>query len=373
MPQEKSDNPSAFKHFINKDIVKKISSSIAHVYPKFPEKKFHKISSKLAPLELKQRVLLVTSELKICLPDDYLEALAILMKAMEKGDLRGFELWPFSEYISQFGLDHFDESLRAMYQLTQRFTAEFAVRPFLLKDHKKVLKKLSSWIEDESHHVRRWISEGTRPLLPWGQKIPLFVMDPTHTLLFLDKLRHDEEIYVRKSVANHLNDISKNHPQVVIDVLRMWIKDAPAKHQEKIAWISRHALRTLIKKGHPGALKLIGVNGKAKVKISDLSLNQKKYKINDQLEFSFNLQSESQKSQKLVVDYAVDFMKSNGKLGRKIFKLKTFELAGKEKIKLSKRHSLKPITTMKFYQGIHHLTIQINGEVMGTKQFLLEV
>src|SRR5690606_14818811 len=186
----------------------------------------------------------------------------------------------------QFGLDHFDESMKAMYILTQRFTSEFAIRPFLLKNHTRVLKYFAKYASDKNVHVRRWVSEGSRPLLPWGQKIPIFVMDPTHTLLLLDKLKFDEELYVRKSVANHLNDISKNHPQVVIEILRMWEKDLPAIHLAKLQWIKRHALRTLIKKGHGGALKLMGVSGKASVEVKNFSLNKKRFKLHDTLNLS---------------------------------------------------------------------------------------
>ena len=367
------ENPSAFKLWINESVVKKIAKAIEGEYPEFKTKEFVKLSKHLDPLELKGRVLLITSELKKFLPEEYKKALPILVKAMEKGDLTGFTLWPFSEYISQFGLDHFDDSLKAMYRLTERFTAEFAIRPFLLKDHKKVLRTLDKWVDDKNVHIRRWISEGTRPLLPWGQRIPLFVMDPTHTLLFLDKLRYDEELYVRKSVANHLNDIAKNHPQVVIDVLQMWSKDVPKEHQDKIEWIKRHALRTLIKKGHPGALKLMGVEGAAKVKVGEISLNQKKFKIGDKLQFEIEITSTSSMTQKLVVDYAIDFVKANGKKGKKVFKLKTFELAGKESVTLTKSHSLKEITTMTYYSGIHHLTIQVNGEMMKSCEFSLKV
>lgn len=375
MPQKdkSQENPSAFKLWINDRVVTKIAKAIESEYPSFKTSEFKKLSKKLDPLELKGRVLLITAELKKHLPDDYKKSLPILVKAMEKGELTGFELWPFSEYISQFGLDHFDDSLKAMYKLTQRFTSEWAIRPFLLKDHKKVLNILSKWTDDKSSHVRRWISEGTRPLLPWGQRIPLFVMDPTHTLLFLDKLRHDEELYVRKSVANHLNDISKNHPQVVIEVLRMWVKDAPAEHQEKINWIKRHALRTLIKKGHPGALKLMGVDGKADVELGKVKLNQKKLKLGDKLTFEFTVTSTSKKKQKIVVDYAIDFVKANGKKGKKVYKLKSFDLGPKEEVTLTKSHSLKPITTMKYYSGIHHLMIQVNGEMMDKKDFFLEI
>lgn len=364
----KTENENAFKHLINQTVVQKIGRGVQKAYPDFSTKKFLKVADEFDSLELKQRVLLVTKYLHVYLPDDYPESLNILLNAMEHEDMKGFELWPFSEYISQFGLDHFDESMKAMYQLTQRFTSEFAIRPFFLKNHVKVLKYFHKWATDKNVHVRRWVSEGSRPLLPWGQKLPIFIMDPTHTLLLLEKLKFDEELYVRKSVSNHLNDISKNHPLVVINVLKLWEADAPEEHKGKISWIKRHALRTLIKKGHPGALKLMGAV-EPKVKVFDFRTAKKKYSLNDVLLFTLNLQSTSRSNQKLIVDYAIDFRKANGKLGKKVFKLKTIELKAGESLTIEKRHSLKPITTMKFYDGIHHLSIQINGKVMGEVTF----
>lgn len=367
------DNDSAFKNFINKTVVETIGHEITEVYPKFPLKDFLKVSHKLAPLELKARVLAITAELKKNLPDSYPEAVAILVKVIRRDKLSGFSLWPFSEYISQFGLDHFDESMKAMYELTQKFTSEFAIRPFLLKNHAKVLRYFSKWASDKNVHVRRWVSEGSRPILPWGGKIPLFIMDPTHTLLLLDKLKFDEELYVRKSVANHLNDITKNHPQVVIDVLSMWQKSCPPKHQDKLDWIKKQALRTLIKKGDKKALAMMGVKGEAKIKTGELTLNQKRYLLGDKIEFTLTIKSTSPSKQKLVVDYGIDFVKAAGKKSTKIFKLKTFDLGPGESMVIKKSHSLKKITTMTFYPGLHHLMIQINGRKIAEKSFLFDV
>jgi 3-methyladenine DNA glycosylase AlkC len=361
------DNPSALKHLINASVVKKISRAISRLDKTFESKAFLRLTSELETLELKQRVLLVAKHLEMNLKYPYPQALKLLMAAMEEGDLKGFELWPFSEFISQKGIDHFDLSMKAMYRLTQRFTAEFAVRPFLLQNHTKVLKYFSKWAVDKNVHVRRWVSEGSRPLLPWGQNIPLFIMDPTHTILLLDKLK------VRKSVANHLNDISKNHPQVVIDLIRIWSKDISPENSVKLEWIKKQALRTLIKKGHAGAMKLMGVSDKPLVRIKNLSSDRKTYKLNDIMSFSFSLESLARKDQKLIIDYAIDFVKANGKQSKKIFKLKSLELTSGEKLLIKKNHSLKPITTMMYYSGTHHLLIQINGKVMGQISFFLEI
>lgn len=368
-----TDNPNAFKNFIGKEVTRRLAHAIQAQYSAFNIKGFLLLNKELEQLELKSRAKLITQHLKLHLNLPYPEALSILLKAMEEGDLRGFELWPFSEFISQFGLEHFELSLLALYNMTGRFSAEFAIRPFLLKDHKRVFKYFNKWVDDKNVHIRRWISEGTRPLLPWGERLPLFVMDPTHTIIFLDQLKFDEELYVRKSVANHLNDISKNHPQVVIDLLRLWEKNTPDIHSGKMKWIKRHALRTLIKKGDKRALKIMGMTNKTQITVKKLTTHKSHFILYDVIDFSFQIESKGKKTQKLIVDYAIDFVKSNGKMGKKVYKLKTLELKPGEKQFLKKKHSLKPITTMKYYSGTHHLMIQINGEMMGRVSFYLEV
>ena len=366
------EKPSAFKNLISAEVVKTIGREISKVYPQFESKQFCKLSSELSSRELKSRVLLITERLKVLLPDDYPSALLILVKVMNAGELRGFSLWPFSEYIGQFGLEHFDESLKAMEVMTELFTSEFAVRPFFGKNHKKVLKYFMKSVTHPNAHVRRWLSEGSRPLLPWGERLPLFIMDPTHTLIILEKLKFDPELYVRKSVANHLNDIARNHPQVVVEVLRAWERDCPAEHKAKIDWIKRHALRVLIKKGYAPALKLMGAE-KAHVKITGIKLQKKTLKLHDVLSFEITVESTQELDQKIIVDYKIDFIKANGKHGAKIYKLKTLNLKGGSSETLKKRHSLKPITTMKYYSGKHNLSIQINGEIVSKTQFTLKV
>jgi 3-methyladenine DNA glycosylase AlkC len=358
------ENKNAFKHWINHETVNTIANAIQEEYPPFNSKEFSKIAPALKSLELKARVLEITKELKKHLPEDYSKTSNILIKVIQKSNLKGFNLWPFSEYISQFGTTHVETSLKAMEVLTEKFTSEFAIRPFLLQHNKQVLEFLDSRTEHDNVHIRRWVSEGTRPYLPWGQKVPLIADQPELTLNLLNKLKHDEELYVRKSVANHLNDHSKKHPNLVVQTLQRWEKEAPEKHQSKIEWIKRHALRTLIKKGHPNALKLMGVNHKVQIKLGKIKLLKKNFKINDKLGFEFDIESQSNKAQKVIMDYGIGFVKSNGKTATKIFKLKTFMLQPKEKITVRKAHSLKKITTMKYYPGKHQIKIQINGNIL---------
>lgn len=357
---------NAFKNIYNKESVGQIAAAIKKAYPKFKAQEFIALNEQFKPLEMKERVLVLTDGLKKLLPAEYKEAVKILIEVIEEGELKGFLLWPVSEFISQHGRSDFDASMKAMYSLTQKFTSEFAIRPFLLQDPKKVLSYFKKWVKDPNVHVRRWVSEGTRPVLPWGGKIPLFIQDPLHTLPLLEVLRFDEELYVRKSVSNHLNDISKTHPQLVIETVSRWEKEAPEHHREKISWIKRQALRTLIKAGHKDALRLMGAGKEAKVIVSKIKLNQKKFKLGDSLEFSFDIESSSKKEQKVVIDYVIHFIKANGKSNGRVFKLKTFEIASLERMKLRKKHSLKRITTMVYYRGVHKLEIQINGKIMAS-------
>lgn len=353
----------AFKEWINQDLVDKLAQEITDVYSTFNSKEFRKVSRMLSQFELKGRVLIITAELKKHLPEEYLKSLEIIINVIQRKNLKGFELWPFSEFIGQFGLNHFNESMNAMYLLTQQFTSEFAIRPFFLKDHQKVLKYFHRWSKDKNLHVRRWVSEGSRPLLPWGLKLSQFIDSPQLTISLLENLKFDEELYVRKSVANHLNDISKHHPDLIIKTLQEWEKSCPKIHIQKINWIKRQALRTLIKKGNLKALKLMGVSSKTEIKISDFKLNQIKFKLNDKLNFEFKITSQSNKEQTLVIDYKIDFIKSNGKLSPKIFKLKTIKLDAKKSLKIKKSHHLRAITTMKYYKGKHKLSIQVNGAI----------
>ncbi len=360
---------NAFKNWINPTVIKKIGKAFHKADSTFDQKRFGKISSQLSKLELKGRVLAITEGLRVELSGNYLVDKKIIEKVLSQKSLTGFELWPISEYISQYGTENFDESLELMYQLTQQFTSEFAVRPFLQKDPHRIIKKLRSWVKDENVHVRRWISEGTRPLLPWGGKIQSFIKKP-ETLGLLKNLKFDDEMYVRKSVANHLNDISKNHPDLVVSTLKEWIKKSPKIHLDKIHWIKKHALRTLIKKGHGNALSLMGINHKHGVKLQSLILNKRKYILGDVLEFEFVLESFGKETQALIVDYRLGFVKSNGAISFKVFKLKNIKINPGQKITIKKRHDLKEITTMTFYPGQHQLSVQVNGQILKTAPWI---
>lgn len=368
-----SDNPNALKHMFNQALLNRMATSLKEVYPEFDSRSFKKLMPHLRELEMKPRVLLLRDELKKRLPQNYSQALKVLISSTVGGGVKGFDLWPYTEFIQTYGLDHKEESLEALKALTQLFTSEWAIRPFIKKYPDSTMKFLKDCARDKNVHVRRWASEGTRPRLPWGERLHDFVKDPGPTLKILEYLKFDSELYVRKSVSNHLNDIAKDHPDLVVKVLKKWQKTAGKQHKTKIDWIIRRSLRTLIKQGHSGALALMGVDPKAKYKMGKVSLKSKKIKLGEKIEFSFELKSLAKSPQTLVVDYIIHFVKSNNKTAPKVFKLKTLQMPGASTVKLEKSHTVKKITTREYYSGLHVLEIQINGRSTGRQEWRLEV
>lgn len=367
------DNSSALKHLFNQSLLKRISSSIANVHPSFEYFEFQKLTLQMNSLEMKPRVLFIRDQLHQRLPQNYPQALQILLNSTQSNQLSGFDLWPYMEYVQTFGLEHFDISLNALKKMTPLFTAEWAIRPFIKTDPKKTLAFLLKCSKDKNEHIRRWASEGTRPRLPWGERLHIFIKDPTPLFLILENLKFDDSLYVRKSVSNHLNDIAKDHPDMVIKILKKWKSEAQGENLKKIDWIIQRSLRTLIKEGHPKALGLIGVSSEVKIKLSKLALKKNKIKLGERVEFSFRLASSSAKPQKLVIDYVIHFMKANNKTSAKVFKLKTFEILSKEDLLISKSHHIKKITTREYYPGRHLLEVQVNGKIVGKIPWDLKV
>jgi 3-methyladenine DNA glycosylase AlkC len=339
------ENENAFKHLFNLACLQRISEALISVYPQFDLKSFLRLMPKLKLLEMKPRVRLIRDELKKRLPENYPQALKILLKSNQTKKLQDFDLWPYTEFIQTYGLNNPELSLRALKELTSDFTSEWAIRPFLIQDAKQTLAFLKLCARDKNEHVRRWASEGTRPRLPWGARLYDFIKDPNQALPILEILKFDPELYVRKSIANHLNDISKDHPSLVIEILKRWKTEARKEHADKIGWITRRALRTLIKNGDAQALKLIGVSHKAEVKLDHFKIQKNKIKLGEHLAFEFRLTSFSKKSQKLVVDFIIHHVKANQTTKAKVFKLKTFEILPLQTEYLVKSQRFQKITT----------------------------
>jgi len=354
------------KNGLGSKAIERIAKAFIAVCPEFDVETFQeKATGNLELLELKERVEHIIKALSHSLPGDYLNHVEYFNKikpVWDHGDpqdpLACFAAWPITDYIAKHGLDYPEQSLDTLKYLTSLFSSEFAIRPFILKYPELCQERFSTWITDEDEHVRRLVSEGTRPRLPWGIRLKPFVENPAINLPWLDELYKDESLYVRRSVANHLNDIAKDHPDLVADTCERWLNP----DCKNTTWVIKHAARTLIKEGHSKAMKLQGFTENPKVNLSNLALTEEKIHLGGSLSFSFVIDSKSKTNQKLVVDFAIHFMKANGKQKRKMFKLKSFDLASKQNLVLEKQFSFKPITTRKYYPGDHHLEIFVNGK-----------
>lgn len=357
--------------------VDRIANALAKTTPRFPKARFIAASMDgLEGLELKDRVRHLIGVMNAFLPADFENAAPILVGVKphwDRGDpddnLAGFAAWPIIDYIGEHGLAHPETSLAALRELTSMFSAEFAIRPFIIQYPESSLKTLMKWTRDPDEHVRRLVSEGSRPRLPWGQQLPAFIEDPAPVLPLLEALKDDPSEYVRRSVANNLNDISKDHPELVIEMCERWQQGAGADRQ----WIIKHATRTLVKAGHPEIFGLLGFTKNPQLELAGLNVAPKVIQLGDAIEFSATLRSAAKSTQKIVVDYAIHHRKANGTTTPKVFKFKTLQIAASETVELQKRHAIKPITTRKYYAGEHAVEILINGTTYGHVPFTLEV
>jgi 3-methyladenine DNA glycosylase AlkC len=282
--------------------------------------------------------------------------------------LEGWALWPAGEYVARRGLHDTGRALQALHAFTQRFSAEFAIRPFIAAHPDQVFPALQRWTADPSAHVRRLVSEGSRPRLPWGLRLNALVADPSPTLPLLQALQDDTSEYVRRSVANHLNDIAKDHPALVVDWVR---RELPGASPQRRALL-RHASRTLVKQGDPAMLKAWGLGRALQGEVS-LALSPQRIRLGESLTLDLVLVSTARRAQTLVIDYAVHHVKADGSRRPKVFKGWTLELAPGERRTLRRRHPVRPVTTRRYHAGRHALDLRVNGQVLAVAEFDLRL
>ncbi len=356
------------KELFNRSFYEQFAAAFARVHTDFNPEKFVKdVTKNFEPLSLNERMRNTSVVLEKHLPANYEKALEI-MYAVVPTLKTGYTTLIFPDFVSQFGLNHQQLSLEALKYFTRFGSSEFAIRVFLKNDFDNTLNTMIKWAGDENHHVRRLASEGSRPRLPWSFKLPQVIENPTVTQPILEQLKADPELYVRKSVANHLNDFSKDNPDYMLELVESWDRSHPYT-----AWIVKHGTRTLIKKGNAGSMAVFGFEKEVQLRIENFRLVSSDLKLGDVLDFSFDLVSEKQTSQKLVVDYIIHYRKSAGDLSPKVFKLKELHLEPNQRIALSKKQRLQDFTTRKHYAGEHLLEIQVNGSVMAKEVFSLVV
>jgi 3-methyladenine DNA glycosylase AlkC len=309
---------------------------------------------------LRERTDLVSAALLVDLPEGYAAASGIIRTALDDPSFAGWTIWPVGETVTTLALgepENFDDGLGLLAELTPRLTSEFSIRRMLEHDLERALPVVLGWTSHPDEHVRRLASEGTRSFLPWAIRVRSLLASPEATVPILDALYRDETDYVRRSVANHLNDLARQNPDLVVEVAGRWLADP----DENTPWVVRHGLRTLVKKAHPGALELLGF-APVVVTVSAPVLESTAITLPGSLAFSFALTNDGDAPARLAVDYVVHFMKSNGSQAEKVFKLTSTTLAAGESVTLSKRHALRQMTTRVHYAGTHSLELQINGQ-----------
>jgi 3-methyladenine DNA glycosylase AlkC len=365
-----------FKNEFSFPNARRLAERLKRAYPAFSVPRFNQgLAQALEQLELKPRMRLLADRLEAGLPADPPELFAILVKSLAADEtdprgLHGFLVWPLTEIVARRGLEHFDVAMAALREMTQRFTAEFALRPFLRTHRERTLAQLDAWCEHPDAHVRRLVSEGSRPLLPWGGNLPELLEPPQPTLLLLEKLYRDPSDSVRLSVSNHLNDFSKHHPALVIETLTRWRKNAP--DDARLAKLARHACRTLLKNGHPGALALHGFGSAKALELETLELAETSVALGGHLEYRLVIRNTSGRSLRVMFDYAIHHRKANGGLSPKVFKGRTRDLAPGERWEITGRHALKPVTTRVYYPGSHGFEPRLNGRVFPPLPFHLQ-
>ena len=357
------------KNLYNKETVTKLSKNIKESYTPFEEENF--INSVLdhtwESLELKERTNHIAINLRKFLPQNYKEAISIIDKIIvNEPDWKESLCWYFPTFVEMYGLDmeNWEISIFAMARYTRFASAEFAVRPFIIKYQEKMMAQMYEWSKSDDEHIRRLACEGCRPALPWGQVLSAFKKDPTPILPILQQLKADQDMYVKKSVANNLNDISKTHPDLVTKIVKDWYGENP--HTD---WIVKHACRTLLKKGNPEVLSIFGFNDANGIEVSNFTVDKTSVPMGDSVNFSFRITTKE--DTKVRLEYGMDFVKANGKHSRKIFQISEISLKAGQNKEYIKKHSFADLSTRKHYKGVHCALLIVNGRERGALEIEL--
>ena len=361
--------PERLKNIYNPTFFEQFTKTVKQVLLSFRKQAFlnQVFDTEWEGKELKQRMRHIATVLKKHLPGTYGEQvqtiIQIIGQTKANGIKAGFEYMFFPDFIEQYGLDDLETSLEAMETITQYTSCEFAIRPFLLKYPDEVMAQMLKWSKHPHPHVRRFASEGCRPRLPWAMAIPALKKDPSPIFPILENLKADESLFVRKSVANNLNDIAKDHPEAVVEIVKSW-----KGISSETDWIVKHGCRTLLKKAHASTYALFDLNGATNCEVTNLTLSQVKLKIGDRLGFSFDLKT-GEKPAKLRLEYAVYYAKASGKQSRKIFQITENTYQPENRYQFKREQRFQDFTTRKHYPGKHKLAVVVNGKEMVTKEF----
>jgi 3-methyladenine DNA glycosylase AlkC len=350
-----------FKDEISPALVGALAGELSRAWPSFPHAAFiADATGGLAELELLARVGHVAAALGRHLPEDFVVAAGVLDAALDSPGLDGWMTLPCGYFVAERGIDQPEIALPLLARLSPRFSSEGPVRPFIERHPELTWRYLHAWARDPDPHVRRLASETTRPRLPWARRLNAFIRDPSPVIELLDILYDDPSEYVRRSVANNLNDIAKDHPERAIATAHRWLK-AGGEHTTGVV---RHALRTLIKRGDPHALALLGYESAASVRLVGLAVTPECVPIGGQVEISFTLHADGRPAP-VMIDYRVHYAGARGVRSAKVFKLTTRTLEPERPQRFTRRHAFRPVSVRRLYPGPHRIEIQVNGRVLG--------
>lgn len=375
MAKNKSTNFSLKDHLFSAERVRFLARQLSAADRDFDEAGFIRaVTKRLKELELKQRIVHIAATLETFLAADFSVAAGQILAALPPeldptktdDDFGDFIMAPLGQFVVRRGMavEHVSLSLKTLKEITKRFSMEDALRAFINDHPEKTLRELTRWSTDRNYHVRRLVSESTRPRLPWSGRISI---DHKVPLPLLDQLHADATRYVTRSVANHLNDIAKIDPTLVLSTLAKWRK-LGKQNPNELDWMCRHALRTLVKLGHGQTMEFLGLRTNPKVSVSEIQLSQSSLAAGESLEFAITITA--QREETLVVDYVIDFVKANGSHSPKVFKAQSLVLKRGDSATIRKRHPLRAdATTYKLFPGTHRLTIQVNGVAKAVAAF----
>ena len=355
------------KDEISSDVVELLAGALYDQYAEFDIDAFTQaVTSKLETLELKDRVSLIADTIAEQLPSHYPSALAIVVQVAKTG-IDQWAAWPLCSFVERHGTADPEASLAAMSTLTKRWSCEFAMRPFLNQHLELTRNHMRKWTTDHDESVRRLPSEGSRPLLPWGSRVAALIEDPQIGIEIITALRHDPSETVRRSVANHLNDLAKFQPDLVVDVLESWATETNPVDDK----IVRHALRTLVKNGHRRALELLGFTTDPQISVEQFSCTPTLVSLGGHIELAATVVSTTNDEQHLVIDFVVHHVNSSRATSPKVFKWTNLKLGPVATVELTKLRKIQPASTRTYYPGVHHVDLQISGRRVATTQFEL--
>lgn len=354
---------AALKDNIGPATVRHLADELVSAWSSFPTGTFvAHATNGLEGLELKDRTRQVATALARALPEDPADLVAVLDTALRSASFEGWMVWPCAELLTPLGAEHPDIMLPFMARLTHRSSCEFAIRPCIAQHPELTFTYLHQWVSDPDEHVRRLVSEGTRPRLPWGQRLRALQQDPTPAIVLLDRLRDDDSEFVRRSVANHLGDIVKDHPDLAVKTAQRWTSEGGTY----VGTVVRHGLRTLIKGGHPTALQLVGYDANAPVRLEQLSIDPLRLAIGGHAQLAVELTTDSAAPVPIVVEYLIHYLGVRGPRKPKAYRLGERILQPGVACCLRRKQTFDHASIRTLYPGDHLIEVQVNGHVLGS-------